>query len=177
MIPGESHTTVPKIFCGICGAACVLRDTVVYWTQARFCKCQIVFEWEFLELCREQLLFLLQDVLVNRIASRNDVVDIIQEANMPDLAVVQAFDMYWCAWTFVIGHELFHIINREKLSTREEEFKADQFGFQVLIRLIEEQKAGIIPRELDCNLRRILFGSLYADVCFLCNGFVKEGFF
>ena len=54
--------------------------------------------------------------MVNRIASRNDVVDIIREANMPDLAVVQAFDMYWCAWTFVIGHELFHIINREKLS-------------------------------------------------------------
>lgn len=120
----------------------ILDIFLIIWARA--------YKPEYHDLCREQLLFLIQDILVNRKVSRNDVVNIIREAHMPDLAVVQAFDMYWCAWTFVIGHELFHIINREKLSTRDEEFKADQFGFQVLIRLIEERKAGIIPQELDC---------------------------
>ena len=109
-----------------------------------------VYKPEYFEICREELLFLIKDVLVERKSSYIGGMDIIEETHMPNRAIVQAFDMYWCAWTFVIGHEIFHIINREVLSVREEEFRADQFGFQVLISFIEEQKKGEIGKELDC---------------------------
>lgn len=103
-----------------------------------------------LELCRKELSTLIKDVLVDRKSSYIGGMDIIQVTQMPNRAVTQAFDMYWCAWTFVIGHEIFHILNREELSVREEEFKADQFGFQVLIKFIEEKRQGKMINELDC---------------------------
>ena len=109
-----------------------------------------VYKPEYLDLCREELSFLIRDVLVDRKSSYISGMDIIQATQMPNRAVVQAFDMYWCAWTFVIGHEMFHIINRDQLSVREEEFKADRFGFQVLIKFIEEQRKGKIAKGLDC---------------------------
>ena len=105
---------------------------------------------QYFDKCKKRLEDLIINKLVKRENANDDRMDIIQETQMPDKAVVQAFDMYWAAWTFVVGHELFHIVNREKLSKREEEFRADRFGFQVLIRLIEEQKAGVIPEGLDC---------------------------
>ena len=105
---------------------------------------------EYFELCRQELLTLIKDVLVDRKSSYIGGMDIIQATQMPNRAVTQAFDMYWCAWTFVIGHEIFHILNQENLSVREEEFKADRFGFQVLIKFIEEKKEGKIVNELDC---------------------------
>ena len=105
---------------------------------------------ECFDLCKKHLKELIDDKLVRRVNSSDDRMDIIQETQMPDRAVQQAFDMYWAAWTFVVGHEMFHILKHEDLSNREEEFRADRFGFQVLIRLIEEQKAGTLPKELDC---------------------------
>ena len=110
----------------------------------------VVYKPDYIERYKKKLTVLIRDVLVGRNDSARDKTNIIQEATMPDQAVVQAFDMYWAAWTFVVGHELYHITNREKLTTREEEFRADRFGFQVLIRLIQNQKSGNNPEDIDC---------------------------
>ncbi len=112
----------------------------------------VVYKPEFKNLCKDKLKYLLKERLVERVkySRKNPMVDIIQETDMSDLAVIQAFDMYWATWTFVIGHELYHLINREVLSVREEEFRADRFGFQLLLRFIKDQKEGILPKEIDC---------------------------
>lgn len=101
-----------------------------------------------IEVCRGYFNFLLKDVLINRDRFNNKRTLIIQKVEMPDIAVEQATDLYWAAWTFMVGHELFHLINQEHLTTREEEFQADHFGFLVLIRMIGEQKSGAIPEEM-----------------------------
>ena len=103
--------------------------------QIRFCK----WKWEHL-----------LNTIAGKETDRSDNKNVILETDMSDLSITQALDMYWSAWTFVVGHEIYHIINRDELSTREEEFQADRFGFQVLIRFIQEQKAGILPEGLDC---------------------------
>ena len=108
------------------------------------------YKQECWDLCQKHLKVLIGQKLAKRVITSDDRMDIIRATQMPDRAVQQAFGMYWAAWTFMVGHELFHIANREDLSTREEEFRADRFGFQVLVKLIEEQKAGTIPEELDC---------------------------
>ena len=108
-----------------------------------------VYTPEYIDKYKKQTKYLIINKLVKRKNAYDEIMNIIEETQMPDRAVVQACDMYWTAWTFVVSHELFHIMNQEKLTAREEEFKADRFGFQVLIKLIEEQKAGIIPEGLD----------------------------
>lgn len=109
-----------------------------------------VYNPEYTDLCKGKLSSLFKDRLIERTRYSCNAVDIIKDTHMSERAIVQAFDMYWSAWTFVAGHELFHIMNREPLTVREEEFKADRFGFQVLIRFINDQKKSLLPKELDC---------------------------
>lgn len=118
-----------------------LIDVFLTVWAAAYCPAQI-------NICRKNFIYLIKDVLVNRERFSKKRTMIIQDVNMPDIAVEQALDLYWAAWIFMVGHELFHLKNQEALTTREEEFKADCFGFQVLLRLIAEQKAGTIPKEI-----------------------------
>ncbi len=108
-----------------------------------------VYQPQYIKVCKDKLSRLVNDVLIKRKEAFKGWANTIEELNIPDRAIVQALDMYWAAWTFVVGHEIFHIINNEILSRREEELRADRFGFQVLIRFIEDQKSGILPKELD----------------------------
>jgi len=108
-----------------------------------------VYQPQYIKVCKDKLSRLVNDVLIKRKEAFKGWANTIEELNIPDRAIVQALDMYWAAWTFVVGHEIFHIINNEILSRREEELRADRFGFQVLITFIEDQKSGILPKELD----------------------------
>ncbi len=110
----------------------------------------VCYHPESIEKCRSMFRFLVRDVLVGREKTDGEWENIIEELHMDDRAVTQAFDLYWAVWTFMAGYEIYHIMNRISFPTREEEFRADRFGFQVLIRLIQEQKAGKLPEELDC---------------------------
>lgn len=103
-----------------------------------------------LEKYRSIFRFFVRDVLVDRKETDSDWDDIIKEMYIDDRAITQAYGIYWAFWTFMVGHEIYHIANPVDLSTREDEFLADRFGFQVLIRFIQEQKTGMLPKELDC---------------------------
>lgn len=60
-----------------------------------------------------------------------------------------ATDTYWTAWTFLIGHELFHLTNETEMPAYEEEMKADAYGYSVLIQMILAQKENKIPEEIQ----------------------------
>lgn len=109
-----------------------------------------IYHPEEADQCREIFRFLIRDVLTNRKSTDGDWKDIIKDLHLDDRAIVQAFGLYWSAWTFMAGHEICHLAEQEGLSVREDEFRADRFGFRALIRFIQEQKAGVLPAELDC---------------------------
>lgn len=59
-----------------------------------------------------------------------------------------AMDTYWTAWTFIICHELYHLINKQTTPTRQDEIAADQYGYQLLMKMILAQKAGKMPKDI-----------------------------
>lgn len=67
-------------------------------------------------------------------------------ANIMNLAM----DSFWTAWTFMIGHELYHLAakNTETCSLQEE-LCADAYGYKVLIAMIDAQKQKRIPEEIS----------------------------
>lgn len=104
------------------------------------------------DLCRTYFQYLIHKVL------REDQLldpayrffNIIREADMDTLAIQQASDLYWNTWTFTVGHELYHMQHMEEANSLEDEYHADEFGFKVLIQMIEDQQKGRLPKELDC---------------------------
>ena len=48
-------------------------------------------------------------------------------------------DAYWAIWTFLIGHELYHIVHNESDNSKQDEFYADAYGYKILIDLIIQQ--------------------------------------
>lgn len=75
--------------------------------------------------------------------------DIIQMISLPDNILNLAIDSYWTAWTFVIGHELYHLTSRNSISSVfQEELNADVYGYRILLSMIEAQKQKRIPKEI-----------------------------
>ena len=67
---------------------------------------------------------------------------------LPENLIHTAMDNYWTIWTFVVGHELYHLMNPEDQEGKKTEFRADRYAYQLLIKLIMKQKAGEIPEQL-----------------------------
>ena len=67
---------------------------------------------------------------------------------LPTKLMHLAADTYWCAWTFVIGHELYHTQHWKKESSIEDELLADAFGYEIFLHMIDEQKKGHMDSEL-----------------------------
>lgn len=67
---------------------------------------------------------------------------------LPENLMHTAMDNYWTIWTFVVGHELYHLMNPEDQEGKKTEFRADRYAYQLLIKLIMKQKAGEIPEQL-----------------------------
>lgn len=75
--------------------------------------------------------------------------DVKQMASLPANIMDLAMDCFWIAWTFVIGHELYHLTAKDHdASSIQEELKADAYGYKILIDMIEAQKQGKIPEEI-----------------------------
>jgi len=68
---------------------------------------------------------------------------------MPTNLMHYASDTYWSAWTFVIGHELYHIQNWKKEQSIEDELLADAYGYEILMHMIDEQKKGNLDNEIS----------------------------
>ena len=67
---------------------------------------------------------------------------------LPENLIHTAMDNYWTIWTFVVRHELYHLMNPEDQEGKKTEFRADRYAYQLLIKLIMKQKAGEIPEQL-----------------------------
>lgn len=75
--------------------------------------------------------------------------DIEQMISLPPNIMHLAMDSFWTAWTFVIGHELYHLTtNSHAGSDVQEELDADSYGYKILIEMIEAQKKMNIPAEI-----------------------------
>lgn len=75
--------------------------------------------------------------------------DTLKMISLPKHILNIAMDSFWTAWTFVIGHELYHLYNPEIMTTPlQDEYNADKYGYQVLIHMIEKQKNGEIPEKI-----------------------------
>lgn len=70
-------------------------------------------------------------------------------AILPDNIINLAMDAYWTSWTFVIAHEIFHIVNKKELLPALEEKEADAFGYKVLMQLIKAQKENKVPKDVS----------------------------
>lgn len=75
--------------------------------------------------------------------------DVERTLMLPTNLMHMASDAYWMVWTFIVGHELYHLQNNQSLSTYQDEISADTFGYNLLIKMIEDQKSGSLP--LDMN--------------------------
>lgn len=67
---------------------------------------------------------------------------------LPENVIHLAMDSYWVAWTFLIGHELYHLRSKSSTPSQEEEFAADRYGYSLVIQLMSLQKQGKIPAHL-----------------------------
>lgn len=75
--------------------------------------------------------------------------DIEQMISLPANIMNLAMDSFWTAWTFMIGHELYHLTEKDDAGNgMQEELDADAYGYKVLIGMIEAQKRGFIPEEI-----------------------------
>ncbi len=101
---------------------------------------------------------------------------------MPLNVLNLACDAYWCALTFIIGHELYHLTHKNEKHSLEDEINADHFGYRILISMIEFQKVNRIPQELQVfsenqYLSPIIFLEyfrLYEEFQMLCNVNAQE---
>lgn len=75
--------------------------------------------------------------------------ELLKMLQMPEDILNLSMDAYWCAWTFVIGHELFHLMPKEKMEHIAEEYAADRFGYQLLLKMIDAQKKEELPSHLQ----------------------------
>ena len=82
--------------------------------------------------------------------------DILKMITLPSNIIELVSDLYWNAWTFMIGHELFHLITDEKMSELQEEKEADAYGYRILLHMIERQNKGEMPENI-----RVYFENMY----------------
>lgn len=75
--------------------------------------------------------------------------DIEQMISLPEDIMHLAMDSFWTAWTFLIGHELYHLTAKDHAaSDMQEELDADTYGYKILISMIEAQKGMHISEEI-----------------------------
>lgn len=63
-------------------------------------------------------------------------------------AINNIMDYFWCAYTFLIGHEVYHIIFKSGNDKLQDELEADSFGYKSLITLILLQKCGKLKQSI-----------------------------
>lgn len=68
---------------------------------------------------------------------------------MPTNLVNISAHCYWAAWTFIVGHEIYHLCFPNKEKNQQTELEADRFGYQILIDMIYAQKAGKVKKDLQ----------------------------
>ena len=86
----------------------------------------------------------------------HNTADILKMITLPSNVLNLATDVCWNVWTFIIGHELFHMLSDGKMSEIHEENEADAFGYRILLHMIEIQRRGEMPEET-----KVYFENMY----------------
>ena len=115
--------------------------SVVRETEPRF-SCRTEFADQYLRSYYFQ-----HHYQINTIAVHNPS-EILEMITLPKNIVDLAADTFWTAWAFMIGHELFHLTVKEKLSALQEEQNADAYGYMVLLHMMQEQKEKNVPENI-----------------------------
>ncbi len=118
------------------------------------------------ERCVNNFISLLQIQGKEQAIGVHDLQDILEMITLPRNIVDMAMDCYWTAWSFTIGHELYHLITESHVEPIREEYDADTFGYMVLLHMIKEQKEGRIPGEI-----RVYYESIYLSPIMLFEYF------
>lgn len=86
----------------------------------------------------------------------HNIFDIIEMISLPKNIINLAMDTFWNAWTFIIGHELFHLSVSAEMPEIQEEYEADAYGYRILLHMIEKQKKEEVPESI-----RAYFENMY----------------
>lgn len=100
------------------------------------------------ERCVKNLYYLLEIQGKKNMIYCYDISEIFKMIELPKNIIDLAMDTFWVVWTFIIGHELFHLTLNKKLSAIQEEYNADAYGYDLLLHMIQEQKKGKVPEDI-----------------------------
>jgi hypothetical protein len=101
------------------------------------------------ERCFKNLIVLLDLQGQKNIIGTHNFDNIIEMSLVPTNVMHLAMDTYWTSWTFVIGHELYHLQNRQNRTGVEDELNADAYGYEILLHMIIEQLNNKMDPELS----------------------------
>ena len=118
------------------------------------------------ERCVNNFLNLLKIQGKERAIGVHNLQDILEMITLPRNIVDLAMDCFWTAWSFTIGHELYHLITEGEKEAIQEEYDADTFGYRVLLHMIKEQKEGNMPEEI-----RVYYENIYLSPVMLFEYF------
>lgn len=93
---------------------------------------------------------------------------------LPTNLMHMASDAYWMVWTFIVGHELYHLQSDQMLYSYHEEIAADTYAYKLLLEMIKEQKEGSIPDELHVFSEHLYLAPIMFFEYFRFLDFYKE---
>lgn len=105
--------------------------------------------------CENNFRNLLQTQGEEQVIGVHSLPDILEMITLPRNILDLAMDCFWTAWSFTIGHELYHLMTETETEAIQEECDADTFGYLVLLHMIEEQKAGNMPESISVYYENI----------------------
>lgn len=102
----------------------------------------------------------------------HNTLDILKMLILPTNVMHLAMDIYWTIWTFIIGHELYHLTNKKETSNYQEELDADRYGYHVLMQMITAQKEKKVPFEIQ-----VFYENMYLTPVILMEYFKLQDFY
>lgn len=108
------------------------------------------------ERCIQNMYSILENQGKRHKIAVHNIADIIEMISLPKNIINLAMDTFWNAWTFIIGHELFHLSISSEMTEIQEEYEADVYGYQILLHMIERQKKEEVPENI-----RVYFENMY----------------
>ena len=108
------------------------------------------------ERCIQNMYSILENQGKKHTIKVHNMSDIIEMISLPKNIINLAMNTFWNAWTFIIGHELFHLSVSVEMPEIQEEYEADTYGYRILLHMIEKQKKEEVPESI-----RVYFENMY----------------
>ena len=138
----------------------IIMDELLTYTTLSFFLTVYSYAYDDTSKNTERCIQNMYDILENQSKRHmivvHNIADIIQMISLPKNIINLATDTFWNAWTFIIGHELFHLSVSTEISEIQEEYEADAYGYKLLLQMIEKQKREEIPKSI-----KIYFENMY----------------